>query len=411
MAKKKDDNKDVDIASISNKMISNLNKKFGKKKVFYNLSDGEDPAQIQRWYSTGVKMLDKICAGNLVSDGGVPGGRFIEIYGPESIGKSHICYQIARETQEAGGIVLYVDTELATSIPNLVALGVDINRGFIYAKVSCIEEVFEAAEEFLKEMSEYGQKIPIAIIWDSIGGIGSRIEEGMAFDDIQRPGLNAKQITFGLRKIMPAINESAATFVAVNQVYDILDAGRYDTKKQETKGGKMIKYMATLRLEIKKVTEVWPENLERKQALAKGYKNPIGIKVRCKTYKNKIAPPGRSVEFEIHFGVGIKEHMQMWDILKDQKEFTIGDKMYQFKSDQWKRIVTYNAKTGEELSEVKCRLKDLEDFLMKENKEIVFQCIDEVMTEKMKQENDHLYADDDIQKESADEEDIMSEID
>lgn len=410
MAKKKEDK--IDIKAFSKNMLKNLNTKLGGKggKIFYDLgADSEDPAQIVRWYSSRSMSLDAIAgAGNK----GMPGGRMVEIFGPESIGKSHICYQVARDVQEKGGFVCYVDTELATEKKNIQALGVrtSIEDGFFYGKVDSIEGAFEAIEEFLKEVAPLGQQVPIAIIWDSIGGIGSRLERDMGFDDVQRPGLNAKQLTFGIRKIMPAINESGALFLLVNQEYDILNAMKFDSKKKETKGGKMIKYAASVRIGVDRVTDVYPEELDKKQACAQGLR-PIGIKVRARTYKNKVAAPYRSVEFEIHFGVGIKEHMQIWDMFKDKGELTIGDEIYQFGNAAWKTITIVDAKTGEQKQEIKFRKKETKEILMEKHRDITEKCFDTIMGDVMLHSNKAASEyDPTLDGRAETEDDIMKEI-
>lgn len=399
-----------DIKAFTNNMISNLNEKLGGKgkKIFYNLGvDKEDPAKIKRWYSTHSMILDWICGADWQ---GFPGGRLCEIFGPESIGKSHLCYQMARWVQEQGGISLYIDTELATSVPNLQDLGIDVSERFIYAKVDSIEGAFEAAEEFLKEVAPLGRSIPIAIFWDSIGGIGSRIERDMSFDDIQRPGLNAKQITFGIRKIMPAVNEAAALFVLVNQEYDILNAMKFDAKKKETKGGKMIKYGSSIRLGIAKVTDVYPDEMDKKTAYAKGVM-PCGIRVRAKTHKNKVVAPFRFAEFDIIFGVGIKEHSTIWDMFNNEKEIKIDGKIYQFSAGQWRKITICDGSTGEQLEEIKFRKKETEEILMNKHRDITKKCFDKIMTRIMDRKNKSEYYDPEKDMRSGSEDDIMGDID
>lgn len=408
MAKKSDK---IDIKSFAESMLSNLNSKLGGKgkKVFYNLGqDKEDPAKIKRWYSTHSISLDWICG---AEKQGLPGGRLNEIFGAESIGKSHICYQMARWVQEQGGISLYIDTELATSVPNLVDLGVDVHDPrFIYAKVDSIEGAFEAAEEFLKEVAPLGQSVPVAIFWDSIGGIGSRLERDMAFDDVQRPGLNAKQITFGIRKIMPAINETAALFVLVNQEYDILNAQKFDPKKKETKGGKMIKYGSSVRLGISKVTDVYPDEMDRKTALREGIM-PCGIRVRARTFKNKVAAPFRSVEFDIIFGVGIKEHSAIWDLFNSEKEVIVDGKNYKFSSSQWRKIEISDASTGKVLEEIKFRKKETEEYLMTKHRDITKKCFDKIMGRIMQRNNMEANEyDPAIDGHEANEDDVMGDI-
>lgn len=405
MAKEK-----INIKDFSNQMIKNLNEKLGGKgkKIVYNLGqDKEDPAKIKRWYSTHSMSLDWICG---AENQGVPGGRLIEVFGAESIGKSHICYQMARWVQESGGICLYIDTELATSVPNLKDLGVDVDDRFQYAKVDSIEGAFEVAEEFLKQAAPLGTDFPLAIFWDSIGGVGSRIERDMSFDDTQRPGLNAKQITFGIRKIMPAINESAVLFLLVNQEYDIINAQKF-AKQKETKGGKMIKYGASVRLGIAKVTDVYPDEMDKKAAYAAGIL-PCGIRVRAKTHKNKVVAPYRSIEFDIIFGVGIKEHNTIWDYLTKEKEIKVDGKTYQFSSSQWRKITVLDS-SGTLIEEIKFRKKETEEYLMKKHRDITKVCFDFVMSRIM-QRNNKEAEDYDPEIDGLDignEEEIMKDID
>ncbi|MBC8409228.1 MAG: DNA recombination/repair protein RecA, partial [Rhodobacteraceae bacterium] len=126
MAKKKKEKKDDDFTS---ELIMQLNKEQGSR-VAYNLSCDTSPTHVKRWVSTGSKLLDYICSNR--RDGGLPEGRIVEIFGPPSIGKSHIATQIAASTQKMGGIVVYIDTENATSVENLAMLGVNVSRRFVY---------------------------------------------------------------------------------------------------------------------------------------------------------------------------------------------------------------------------------------------------------------------------------------
>ena len=137
MAKKSKEN------DFTNDLIKSLNKEHGAR-VAYNLAYDASPTHVNRWISTGSKQLDYIISNR--PNGGLPEGRIVEIFGPPSIGKSHIAIQIARSTQEAGGIVVYIDTENATSVENLSLLGVDIDKRFVYVDTHCTEEVLAIAE-------------------------------------------------------------------------------------------------------------------------------------------------------------------------------------------------------------------------------------------------------------------------
>ena len=123
----------------TSQLIKSLNRDY-KTKVAYNLAEDESPTQVKRWISTGSKMLDYICANQ--ANGGFPEGRIVEMFGPPSIGKSHIATQIARSTQSMGGIVVYIDTENATSIENLGNLGVDVFATLCLCRLRIAQSMF-----------------------------------------------------------------------------------------------------------------------------------------------------------------------------------------------------------------------------------------------------------------------------
>ena len=118
-------------------LISSLNKEHGSR-VAYNLAIEDSPTHVNRWISTGSDQLDYIVSAR--PNGGLPEGRIVEIFGPPSIGKSHIAIQICKSTQESGGIVVYIDTENATSVENLQLLGVDITQRFVSVDTHCTED-------------------------------------------------------------------------------------------------------------------------------------------------------------------------------------------------------------------------------------------------------------------------------
>ena len=144
MAKKKSKAQSNQQADFTADLIKSLNKDHGAR-VAYNLAVDDSPTHVNGWISTGCAQLDYIVAGR--PSGGLPEGRIVEIFGPPSIGKSHIAIQIARSTQQMGGIVVYIDTENATSVENLGLLGVDITKRFVYVDTHCTEEVLSIAEK------------------------------------------------------------------------------------------------------------------------------------------------------------------------------------------------------------------------------------------------------------------------
>jgi recombination protein RecA len=195
-------------------LISSLNKEHGSR-IAYNLSEDESPTHVKRWISTGSTLLDYIVSNR--SKGGLPEGRIVEIFGPPSIGKSHIATQIARSTQQMGGICVYIDTENATSVENLQSLGVDVTKRFVYVDTHCTEEVFDVAEKTILKAKAMQKDVPITIVWDSVAASSPKAELEGAYDK-DTIGLQARSISKGMRKITGVIGDQSVLFVILNQI-------------------------------------------------------------------------------------------------------------------------------------------------------------------------------------------------
>ena len=280
-------------------LISALNKEHGSR-VAYNLAIENSPTHVNRWIKTGSRQLDYIIAGK--PDGGLPEGRIIEIFGPPSIGKSHIAIQVCKSTQESGGIVVYIDTENATSVENLKNLGVDITQRFVYVDTHCTEEVLSIAEKTILRAKELDKDVPITIIWDSVAASSPK-DELLGDFDKHTIGLNARVISKGMRKITGLIANEKVLFICLNQVRTKIGVMYGDP--MTTPGGKAIPFHSSVRIKLDS-----GKRIEDKAG------NPIGIKVIAKTIKNKVASPFRRAEFEIHFGKGIVEHEYIFDLLR-----------------------------------------------------------------------------------------------
>lgn len=288
-------------------LISSLNKEHGSR-IAYNLSEDESPTHVKRWISTGSTLLDYIVANR--SSGGLPEGRIIEIFGPPSIGKSHIATQIARSTQQMGGIIVYIDTENATSVENLASLGVDVSKRFVYVDTHCTEEVFDVAEKTIVKAKSMQKDVPITIIWDSVAASSPKAELLGDYDK-DSIGLQARAISKGMRKITGVIGDQSVLFVCLNQTRTKIGVLHGDPTT--VPGGMAIPFHASVRIKLGAGQHIQNKNGDI-----------IGIHVSAKTVKNKVSPPYRTANFQIHFGKGIVEHEEIFDVLRDSGSRQIG---------------------------------------------------------------------------------------
>ncbi len=332
MASKKNDPQDF-----TANLIKSLNKEAGSQ-VAYNLAYDESPTHVKRWISTGSKQLDYIIANK--PNGGLPEGRIVEIFGPPSIGKSHIAIQIARSTQQMGGIVVYIDTENATSVENLGLLGVDISKRFVYVDTHCTEEVLAISENTIMKAKAMDKDVPITIIWDSVAASSPKAELIGDYDK-DSIGLQARAISKGMRKITGIIANQNVLMICLNQIRTKIGVMYGDPTT--TPGGKAIPFHSSVRIK-----------LGAGQPITNKDKEVIGINVSAKTIKNKVAPPFRTVNFEIHFGKGIKEHEQIFDLLRKHGAESSGGKTLEISgTGSWKSFTVIDEKTGELLIEKK----------------------------------------------------------
>ena len=319
-------------------LIKSLNKDQGGR-VAYNLAEDESPTHVRRWVSTGSTLLDYICSNR--REGGLPEGRIVEIFGPPSIGKSHIATQIARSTQKMGGIVVYIDTENATSVENLGMLGVDVSKRFVYVDTHCTEEVLGIAEKTILKAKALDKDVPITIIWDSVAASSPKAELLGDYDK-DSIGLQARAISKGMRKITGVIGQTNSLFVILNQIRTKIGVMYGDPTT--TPGGKAIPFHSSIRIKLGAGQQI------------KDGDDVIGIQVSAKTVKNKVAPPFRTANFQIHFGKGIVEHEELFDMLrKNGPEIIDGKNIEVTGSSQWKKLEVTDVSTGELIVEKKFR--------------------------------------------------------
>jgi recombination protein RecA len=346
MARKKKEKSD----DFTSDLISALNKEHGNK-VAYNLAYDVSPTHVKRWISTGSKQLDYIISNR--RNGGLPEGRIIEIFGPPSIGKSHLAIQVARSCQHMGGIVVYIDTENATSVENLSLLGVDISKRFVYVDTHCTEEVLSIAESTIMKAKAMDKDVPVTIIWDSVAASSPKAELVGDYDK-DSIGLQARAISKGMRKITGVIANQNVLLICLNQIRTKIGVMFGDPTT--TPGGKAIPFHSSVRIKLGAGQRIENKN-----------KEVIGINVSAKTIKNKVSPPFRLVNFEIHFGKGIQEHEQIFDLLRKHGEERIGNELVCVSgSSSWKSITVSDANTGEVIKEKKFYKADFVDIMSDE---------------------------------------------
>ena len=309
-------------------LITSLNKDHGSR-IAYNLSIDTSPTHVKRWISTGSKQLDLVISNR--ANGGLPEGRIVEVFGPPSIGKSHVATQVARATQQMGGIVVYIDTENGTSVENLAALGVDVSKRFVYVDTHCTEEVLDIAEKTILKAKAMAKNVPITIIWDSVAASSPKAELEGAYDK-DTIGLQARSISKGMRKITGVIGDQNVLFLILNQTRTKIGVLHGDPTT--TPGGMAIPFHASVRIKLGA-----GQHIENKQG------DVIGINVWAKTIKNKVAPPFRKVEFRIIFGKGIEEHEEVFDVLREYGPDMINNHQVSFEgTSSWKTMKVINEK-------------------------------------------------------------------
>ncbi|MCF8219161.1 MAG: recombinase RecA [Bacteroidales bacterium] len=308
--------------------ISTIEKSYGKGTI---MKLGDDAIEDLPHIPTGSLGLDMA-----LGIGGLPRGRVVEIYGPESSGKTTLAIHALAEAQKAGGIAAFIDAEHAFDRFYAKKLGVDI-QNLLVSQPDNGEQALEITDNLIRSGA-----IDIIVI-DSVAALTPKSElEGDMGDS--KMGLQARLMSQALRKLTSTISKTGATCVFINQLREKI--GVMFGNPETTTGGNALKFYASVRIDIRRISQI------------KSGEEVSGIRVRTKVVKNKVAPPFRKAEFDVMYGEGISKMGEIVDlgveadiIRKSGSWFSYGDTKLGQGREAVKNLLKDNPELAEELEQ------------------------------------------------------------
>ena len=324
--------------------IGQIEKNFGKGAI---MRMGEAPELEVSAISTGSLTLDLA-----LGIGGVPRGRIVEIYGPESSGKTTVALHVVAETQKSGGEAAYIDVENALDPVYAKALGVDIDR-LLVSQPSSGEQALDIAEALIRSGA-----IDVVVV-DSVAALVTQqeIEGDMAASHV---GMQARLMSQALKKLSSAVAKTNCVIIFINQLREKI--GVMYGNPETTPGGRALKFYASVRIDIRRAEQLKEGN------------EIYGNHIKCKIVKNKVAPPFKTAEFDILYGKGIARSgeiveigIQLGIIQKSGSWFSYGDQRIAQGKENTRKYLEANPALMEEIADkIKSKSDDVEQMLAKD---------------------------------------------